>query len=182
MKASTRKTTKTAAFLWAAVGAWLAWAAPAAAESDKELQEMALKAREMNQKGRTVDHSAHVAPDAAGGQFRGVFYGYLPCREENCKGLKMTLSLNAKNRYLLVSQPAKVLGNRESFEKGSYEWNDAKGTLVLTPYKDAPQRKLAIKEEGVLLYLSDDETFKSDRDRYLLQRTDKAGNREMHIH
>jgi hypothetical protein len=155
---------------------------PAWAESDKEIQEKALKARELNQGGVTIDHSAHIATDATSGQFRGVFYGYLPCHEDNCNGLKMTLSLNANNKYLLVSQPAKVF-NRESFEKGTYQWDEAKGTVLLTPYQNAPQRKLAIKNEGVLLYLSDDAMLKTgNQDKYLLQRADKAGNREMHIH
>lgn len=164
---------------------WLAFFAgtlfnSAKAESDKELQEKALKAREMNQSGTAVDHSAHNNPVAVGGQFRGVFYGYLPCPDPECNGIKMTLSLNAKNKYLLVIQPAKVF-NRESFEKGSYEWDDLKGMLVLTPYQDVPVRKLAIKDEGTLLYLTE-ESKKGDDDRYLLQRADKAGNREMHIH
>ena len=162
------------------MGAWLSLAHPVWAESDKELQEKALKAREMSQ--GAVDHAGHAGPAEAAGQFRGVFYGYLPCQAENCSGLKMTLSLNANNKYLLVSQPAKVF-NRESFEKGAYAWNETKGTLVLTPYQDAPPRKLKIKDEGTLLYLSDDAAFKDgDQDKYLLQRTDKAGNREMHIH
>ena len=68
------------------------------AESDKELQEKALKARELNKQGG-MDHSAHGVEDEAN-RFRGVFYGYLPCEEEGCNGLKMTLSLNAKKRYL----------------------------------------------------------------------------------
>jgi len=180
MKALNRKTNNAAA-LFSFFGAWLALANPAWAESDKEIQEKALKARELNQNGGEVDHSAHVSPEATAGQFRGVFYGYLPCPEEDCKGLKMTLSLNAKHRYLLVSQPAKVF-NRESFEKGTYEWDKAKGTLLLTPYQDAPPRKLAIKDEGTLLYLSEAPSKSKDQDRYLLQRADKAGNREMHIH
>lgn len=163
-------------------GTWLSLSHPAWAESDKELQEKALKAREMRQAGETVDHSAHANPAEASGQYRGVFYGYLPCPEIDCKGLKMTLSLNAKNNYLLISQPAKVF-NRESFEKGTYAWDAAKGTLLLTPYRDAPARKLAIKDEGTLLYLSDDAAFKTgDQDKYLLRRADTAGNREMHIH
>ena len=179
MKACNTKPIKIAT-LFTIIGALLSL--PSWAESDKELQEKALKAREMKQSGGAVDHSTHTNPDEAMGQFRGVFYGYLPCREEECSGLKMTLSLNINNKYLLVSQPAKVF-NRESFEKGIYEWDETKGVVLLKPYQDAPQRKLAIKDEGVLLYLSDDADFKSgNQDRYLLQRTDKAGNREMHIH
>lgn len=176
MKLSSRTLTTFAALFTTLCLTHTAWA-----ESDKELQEKALKAREMQQ-GGAVDHSAHTNPEAAMGQFRGVFYGYLPCAEEGCNGLKMTLSLNATKKYLLVSQPAKVF-NRESFEKGTYEWNEAKGMVILTPFQNAPQRRLSIKDEGSLLYLSDDPEFKKgNQDRYLLQRTDKAGNREMHIH
>jgi hypothetical protein len=150
------------------------------AETDMQLQEKALKARELGQQG-VMDHSAHAIPELGAGKFRGVFYGYLPCHEENCNGLKMTLSLNPKNNYLLVIQPAKPQ-NRESFEKGKYEWDDAKGIVLLTPNKEAPQRRLAIKDEGTLLYLGDRMSVPEDQDRYLLQRSDKAGNREMHIH
>jgi hypothetical protein len=151
------------------------------AETDMQIQEKALKARELSQPG-AMDHSAHANPEGMTGKFRGVFYGYLPCHEENCDGLKMTLSLNVKNNYLLVIQPAKPQ-NRESFEKGKYEWDDIQGTVLLTPNKDAPQRRLAIKDEGTLLYLSKDGTpLPGDQDRYLLQRSDRANNREMHIH
>lgn len=158
------------ALLFAINGAW--------AETDKEIQEKALKAREQGK-----DHSAHGSFDeAAIGKFRGVFYGYLPCHEENCDGLKMTLSLNTKNNYLLVMQPAKPQ-NRESFEKGKYDWDDKNGIVLLTPNKDAPQRRLAIKAEGTLVYLNSDGTpLPGSQDRYLLERSDKAGNREMHIH
>ncbi|QJD31352.1 copper resistance protein NlpE [Methylococcus geothermalis] len=162
-------------------GALLSAIPPAGAESDKELQEKALKARELNQHG-AMDHSAHAGAEESAGKFRGVFYGYLPCQEENCNGLKMTLSLNDKNRYLLVIQPAKPQ-NRESFEKGRYQWDDKNGLVVLTPNKDAPPRRLAIRDEGTLIYLSGDgKPLPGDQDRYLLERSDKANNREMHIH
>ena len=150
------------------------------AESDKELQEMALKAREKTRVS-AEDHSAHLAMENGAGQFRGVFYGYLPCNEPECNGLKLTLSLNPKNNYLLITQPAKVF-NRESFEKGKYEWDAGKGTVLLNPHQGA-QRRLAIKDEGSLLYLGVAGTPRpADEDRYLLRRSDKAGNREMHIH
>ncbi|WP_317963624.1 copper resistance protein NlpE [Methylocaldum szegediense] len=179
MNVSNRKAIKKALVI--VFGVLLSWFSAAWAESDKEIQEKALRAREQNKHG-AMDHSGHASPDATAGAFRGVFYGYLPCSEEKCAGLKMTLSLNAKNKYLLVTQPAKPQ-NRESFEKGKYEWDDSKGILVLTPNNDAPQRRLAIKDEATLLYLSSDGTpMPGDQDRYLLQRSDKAGNREMHIH
>jgi hypothetical protein len=180
MKALNRNMTKQVLFI--VFGALLSSLNAARAETDMQTQEKALKARELNQHG-AMDHSAHDGPEeAATGKFRGVFYGYLPCHEDNCNGLKMTLSLNAKNNYLLVIQPAK-LQNRESFEKGKYEWDDTKGIVLLTPNKDAPQRRLAIKDEGALLYLGNDGApISGDQDRYLLQRSDRAGNREMHIH
>jgi len=179
MKALNRNMTKMVLFI--VFGALLSSLNAAWAETDKEIQEKALKARELSQHG-AMDHSAHAGPEAAPGKFRGVFYGYLPCYEENCNGLKMTLSLNAKNNYLLVIQPAKPQ-NRESFEKGKYAWDDTQGIVVLTPTKEAPQRRLAIKDEGTLLYLSNDGApLPGDQDRYLLQRSDRANNREMHIH
>jgi hypothetical protein len=150
------------------------------AETDKEIQEKALKARE--QSHGAMDHSAHVSPKESASQFRGVFYGYLPCHEAKCDGIKMTLSLNARNNYLLVIQPAKPQ-NRESFEKGKYTWDDNQGTLVSTPNKEAPQRRLAIQDAGTLRYLTNDGThLTGDPDRYLLERSDQADNREMHIH
>lgn len=168
--------------LLVAFGAWLSLPGPTSAESDKEIQEKALKAREMSHAGTAMDHSQHAGPEATASQFRGVFYGYLPCQDEGCSGLKMTLSLNPKNNYLLVTQPAMVL-NRESFEKGKYLWDEAQGVVVLTPNRDAPPRQLAIKDSGVLLYLSQDgKPLPGDQDKYLLERSDKAGNREMHIH
>ena len=177
MKALNKKMIKKVFFI--VFSALLSSLHAARAETDMQLQEKALKARE-SQRG-LMDHASHTNP-ATAGKFRGVFYGYLPCPEESCKGLKITLSLNVKNNYLLVIQPAK-LQNRESFEKGKYEWDDAQGIVLLTPNKDAPQRRFSIKDEGTLLYLSNDgKPMPGDQDRYLLQRSDKAGNREVHIH
>ncbi len=97
------------------------------AETDLQMQEKALKAREQSQAG-ALDHSAHAPDQPETGRFRGVFYGYLPCSEKNCDGLKMTLSLNAKNNYLLIIQPAKPQ-NREFFEKGKYVWDDPESAI-----------------------------------------------------
>ena len=156
----------------------LALSAPLYAESDKE---MALKAREL-QHGDSMDHSEHSALPETKGTFRGVYYGYLPCNEEDCKGIKMTLSLNATNNYLLVIQPAK-LKNRESFEKGKYEWNEANGRVTLTPYKELPKRLLSIQGDGNLLLLDEEgKPHAGSLDPYMLKRSDSAGNREMHIH
>ena len=152
----------------------------ARAETDMQIQEKALKAREQQQGG--MDHSGHTGVGESAGKFRGVFYGYLPCHEEECDGIKMTLSLNARNKYLLVIQPAKAQ-NRESFEKGKYEWDENDGIVTLTPNKELPERKLAIKDNGTLLYLTSNGAHMSgDRKRYLLERSDQANNREMHIH
>lgn len=154
----------------------------ASAETDKEIQEKALIAREQMRQGSTVDHSGHLTPPDPSSKFRGVFYGYLPCHEPECNGVKMTMSLNAKNKYLLVIQPAKAL-NRESFEKGKYEWDEGQSLLTLKPYNGDPERRLAIKDDATLLYLSNDGAHMSgDQERYMLKKTEVAGNREMHIH
>ena len=155
---------------------------PAAwAESDMEIQEKALKARELRHQG-AMDHADHDQGSETAGKFRGVFYGYLPCHEEDCGGVKMTLSLNAKNNYLLVIQPAKSR-NRESYEKGKYEWSENQSMVMLNPNTDSPQCRLAIKDSSTLLYISNDGAHMTgDQERYLMKRTDVANNRDMHIH
>ncbi len=170
-----------AGMLMGVLCASLGFMSPGYAESDKELAEKAIKQREMFRQGGDMDHSQHALPGDKG-KYRGVFYGYLPCNEPDCNGIKMTLSLNAKDNYLLVIQPAKLL-NRESFEKGKYTWDEANRTVVLTPNKEAPVRKLQIKEDGALLYVnSDGRPYPGSEKPYLMERSDLAGNREMHIH
>ncbi|MGD0958547.1 MAG: copper resistance protein NlpE [Methylomonas sp.] len=166
---------------WIFFGALLAMLNAAWAESDMQLQEKALKAREMNRQKET-DHSAH--PDAANEieVFRGVFYGYLPCHEKDCDGVKMTLSLKQKSNYLLVTQPAKP-SSREYYDKGKYVWDDAARTLSLTSNKDALKRLFTIKDEGTLTLLNSNGTkMPGDQDDYALRRSDKAKSREVHIH
>jgi hypothetical protein len=149
------------------------------AETDKEIQEKALIARELQKRGN-MDHSMHMLPESTS-KYRGVFYGYLPCREKDCNGIKMTMSLNANDRYLLVIQPAKAQ-NRESFEKGTYDWNEKEGTLILTPNKEAPQRRFTIQENGLLYISSDGGHLTGEKSRYLFQKMEQAGGREVHIH
>lgn len=151
---------------------------PVEAQTDKE---MALKAREL-QHGDNEDHSQHSAFANNKGSFRGVYYGYLPCNEVDCKGIKMTLSLNATNNYLLVIQPAR-LKNRETFEKGRYDWDEVNGRVTLFPNKESPKRILSIQGDGNLVVLTEEGTpHTGSQDPYVLKRSDSAGNREMHIH
>ena len=111
-----------------------------------------------------------------------MFYGYLPCPEKGCDGLKMTLSLKQKNNYLLVSQPAKAL-NREFFDKGKYEWDDKTHKLLLTSNKNTSKRQLTIKDEGTLVVLGDNGApLPGDQDDYTLKRSDVYKTRDMHIH
>ena len=164
-------------------GALLSTLNTAWAESDMQLQEKALKARE-SIRHSGMDHSEHEnSPGTeAGNGFRGVFYGYLPCKEKDCTGLKMTLSLKPKSNYLLVSQPAKP-SSREFYEKGKYEWNDKTRILLLTPNKDAPQRQLSIEDDSALVVLSaEGKLMPGDQEAYTLRRSDKSKTREVHIH
>jgi hypothetical protein len=151
------------------------------AESDKQLQEKTLKAREMTRQ-QSMDHSAHADLMDKTEGFRGVFYGYLPCKEKDCDGFKMTLSLKQKNNYLLVTQYAKA-STREYYDKGKYNWDDKTHTLSLTSSKNDTKRVFSIKDEGTLIHLNSDGTpMPGDQDDYALERSDKAKSREVHIH
>lgn len=147
-----------------------------------KLQEKALKAREMTHQ-KTMDHSAHANPAADDeGMFRGVFYGYLPCKEKDCDGFKMTLSLKQKNNYLLVTQYARA-SSREYYDKGKYNWDDQNHTLTLMSNKNAAPRIFAIKDESTLIQLSESgKPMPGDQDDYALERSDKTKSRDVHIH
>lgn len=152
---------------------------PAMAESDMQIQERVLKAREMTHQQHT-DHAAHNPIDKSK-DFHGVFYGFLPCAD--CNGIKTTLSLKQNNNYLLVTQPARE-SSREFYEKGKYSWNDETRTVVLTPRKESSARQYRIENEGTLIQLNSDGTRMpgDGTDRYTLRRSDTVKSREVHIH
>ncbi|MGR8931829.1 MAG: copper resistance protein NlpE N-terminal domain-containing protein [Gammaproteobacteria bacterium] len=155
----------------------LAWA-----KSDMELQEEALKAREAT-RHEGMDHSMHAKSEDRTGGFRGVFYGYLPCLEEGCDGIKQTLSLKPRNNYLLVTQYTKEFSMREYYEKGKYDWDEASRILTLTSKKDAAKRLYTIQDEGALVTLDKDgKPMSGDQEAYTLRRSDKTKTREVHIH
>ncbi|OAI02677.1 hypothetical protein A1353_15645 [Methylomonas methanica] len=179
MQTLTRKIKKNVTVIF--LGALLPTLNPAWAESDKQLQEKTLKAREMIHQ-KDMDHSAHTDLADKTEGFRGVFYGYLPCKEKDCDGFKMTLSLKQKNNYLLVTQYAKA-SSREFYEKGKYDWDDKTHILSLTSNKNDLNRKFSIKDEGTLIQLNSDGTpMLGDQDDYTLARSDKSKSREVHIH
>lgn len=160
-------------------GALLSAHVPAMADSDMQIQERVLKAREMRSM-EGMDHSAHVAPIDKSLDFHGVFYGYLPCSD--CNGVKTTLSLKQHNNYLLVTQPARE-SSREYFEKGKYTWDEKTKTVVLTSRKDASIKQYRIEDEGTLVQLNSDGTrIKDDEDDYTLRRSDTVKARQVHIH
>ena len=150
---------------------------PAVAESDKQMQDRLLRTREALQQG---DHAMHQ--ELKGPDFRGVYYGYLPCKEPDCSGIKITLSLKRNNNYLLVTQPAKP-SSREFYEKGKFTWNDATSTVVLTPKDKASAGQFRIVDEGTLIMLHPDGSqMSSDQEEYTLRRGDTVKSREVHIH
>jgi uncharacterized lipoprotein NlpE involved in copper resistance len=153
---------------------------PAMAESDMQIQERVLKAREMLNK-QNSDHAAHANPIDKSLEYHGVFYGFLPCND--CNGIKATLSLKQKNNYLLVTQPARE-SSREYYEKGKYTWNDENQTVVLTPNKDSTTRQYHIDDEGTLVQLSPGGARMTgdEANRYILRRSDTVKSREVHIH
>lgn len=156
----------------------IAWA-----ESDKQLQEKTLKAREST-RHEGMDHSLHnKKPSDASEGFRGVFYGYLPCELADCDGFKMTLSLKQKNNYLLVTQYARE-SSRENYDKGKYQWDDQAHLLTLTSNKDGSKRLFTIKDEGgsLIKLASDGKPLPGSQSNYQLDRSDKGKTREVHIH
>jgi uncharacterized lipoprotein NlpE involved in copper resistance len=150
------------------------------AATDLEAQQSFARARAKNHQ-KPTDHSAHENHTDKSLEFRGIFYGFLPC--DDCTGIKATLSLKQNNNYLLVTQPAKE-SSREFYEKGKYNWNDENHTVVLTPTKGGTvTRYYHIENEGTLIQLNDDGTrMVNESDRYVLRSSDTVKSREVHIH
>jgi hypothetical protein len=151
---------------------------PALAESDKQMQDKLLRQREALQNGQ---HAGHVMENK-GPDFKGVYYGYYPCKEEDCSGIKITLSLKRNNNYLLVTQPAKP-SSREYYEKGKFTWNDSTRTVALMPKGKDAGGQYRIIDEGTLVLLNPDGSpVSGDQDDYTLRRGDTVKSREVHIH
>ncbi len=151
---------------------------PAIAESDKKMMESVQKARAMSRQHK--NHLIDEKPVDESQKFRGIYYGYLPCK--NCAGIKMTLSLKNKKNYLLVTQYAQA-SNREYYEKGKYDWDNKSGIVTLKARKSSDIRKFRIKDEGTLIQLTEEGTaMKGNQDDYTLLRSDKNKSREVHIH
>lgn len=150
------------------------------AGSDKQLMEKALMSREGNK--HLEHHGSHQSLLESIGQFRGVFYGYLPCNKKNCDGVKMTLSLKQKNKYLLVTQYAKASA-REYYDKGKYDWDEDNQIVTLTSKKKGLTQKFRIKNETTLIKLNaDGSPLPGNENDYALQRSDSIETREVHMH
>lgn len=151
---------------------------PVMAESDKQMQDKLLRQRE------ALQHSEHAGHDKSlkGPDFRGVYYGYFPCTEEDCSGIKMTLSLKRNDNYLLVTQPAKP-SSREFYSKGKFSWNDDTRTVELMPKDKSEGKKYRIVDESTLIQLNaDGSEMAGSQDDYTLRRGDSVKSREVHIH
>lgn len=152
---------------------------PVMAESDKQMQDKLLRTREALQHG---EHAGHKDAASKGPDFRGVYYGYFPCKEEDCSGIKMTLSLKRNNNYLLVTQPAKP-SSREFYNKGKFTWNDGARMVELMPKDKSAGKKYRIVDESTLIQLNDDGTeMAGSQEDYTLRRGDTVKSRELHIH
>ncbi len=128
------------------------------------------------------EHDGHANPAGKGPDFRGVYYGYFPCKEVDCSGIKMTLSLKRNDNYLLVTQPAKP-SSREFFDKGKFTWDDQTRTVILTPRDKSSVRQYRIVDESTLIQLNPDGSpMAGDQDDYTLRRGDTVKSRELHIH
>jgi hypothetical protein len=143
------------------------------------MQDKLLRQREALQQGQ---HAGHLSDANKGPDFRGVYYGYFPCKEADCSGIKITLSLKRSNNYLLVTQPAKPSA-REFYEKGKFTWDDETRTVSLVPKDKSTGKKYRIVDDATLILLNEDgATLAGDQDDYTLRRGDTTKTREMHIH
>lgn len=104
-----------------------------------------------NKQASSAQHEGHSKLTEESQKYRGVFYGFLPCKD--CEGMKTTLSLKNKNNYLLVTQPAKISA-REFFDKGKYTWDDETKLVTLTSRKKGGVRKYRINNEKSITLLS----------------------------
>jgi hypothetical protein len=112
-------------------------------------------------------------------QFRGVYYGALPCR--GCPGIAATLSLKNRQNYLLITQKAKE-STREFFEKGKYDWDEKSGIVTLTSRKDSSIRKLRIKDDKTLIILSfDGIVMKNNPKKFTLRKREQKESGGMHM-
>lgn len=148
---------------------------PVMAESDIQIKDSL-----QNKSQKHGDHSKDIKlADKSKGQFRGVFYGYLPC--DDCDGTQTTLSLKNKNNYLLVTEPAKASA-REYFDKGKYIWDDETNTITLTSRKDSKIRKYHIENENTLFMLdAKGAPIKGKKNKYSLRKREmEQSNRTMH--
>ncbi len=151
---------------------------PAMAASDKDMMKVVQEARTKLKGGD--EHAQHLKAVAKEDQFRGVYYGYLPC--DHCAGIKMTLSLKAKKNYLLVTQYAQA-SNKEFYEKGKYDWNEKTQILTLLDRKKKNARKFYIKDEKRVIQLTaEGKRVKGKQEAYTLTRADGIKARSVHIH
>lgn len=186
MQSKKKTTNKTLKFI--CVSALLAIYGSAMAESDMQIQERVLKAREMLNRQQQGDHAEHANHAGQSNvvdkslEFHGVFYGFLPC--DDCNGIKTTLSLKQNDNYLLVTQPARD-SSKEYYEKGKYIWDEEKKLVSLSPRKGGKvPRYYRIDNEGTLKQLNQDGSDVTGKlaDNYILRRSDTVKNREVHIH
>ncbi|MGR8929243.1 MAG: copper resistance protein NlpE [Gammaproteobacteria bacterium] len=116
----------------------------------------------------TKSHDGHPAQHSL--DWPGIYLGFLPC--DDCIGTKMTLALNKRGTYVLITQ---YVGKspREYVEKGTFSPGDKENTLVLTPRKSGTAHQYLVGKD-MLIRLDDNGNRVSGEqaDRYILRRND----------
>ncbi|MBT7434937.1 MAG: copper resistance protein NlpE [Gammaproteobacteria bacterium] len=127
------------------------------------------------------DHPKHAIPTDESQEFRGVYYGVLPCKKKDCVKMKMTLSLKNRQNYLIVTQNAQA-SSREFYEKGKYSWDDKSSIVTLVARKDSSIRKFRIKNKARLVMLTPEgKPMAGEQRQYILaKREDQDKPREVH--
>ncbi len=111
------------------------------------------------------EHQGHHAMD-----WPGIYNGFLPCAD--CIGLKMSLALNKRGSYVLITQ---YVGKspRDFVEKGKFTWNAENNTVLLTS-RDKSKTHQFLVGDDMLIQLDDKGNRISGElaDRYILRRND----------
>ena len=110
-------------------------------------------------------HKGHESVD-----WPGIYNGFLPCAD--CMGLKMSLALNKRGSYVLITQ---YVGKspRDFVEKGKYTWDEESSTIVLTSRDKSKIHKYLVGED-MLIQLDEKGNRITGKlaDRYILRRND----------
>lgn len=100
--------------------------------------------------------------------WNGTYRGTLPCAD--CEGIETWITLNLDKTYLLKT---KYIGRSETYleHKGSFTWNDAGSTIILSDVRENPKQFLVGEGKLFQLDMSGKRITGDLADKYILAKT-----------